>query len=40
MSTDPVPPRAGALRLGVPLLSNDQIFKDVLGLVLESATRT
>lgn len=31
---------ATALRLGVPLVSNDQIFKDVPGLVLESATRT
>lgn len=29
---------ATALRLGVPLVSNDQIFKDVPGLVLESAT--
>lgn len=29
-----------ALRLGVPLVSNDQIFKDVPGLVLESATGT
>lgn len=29
---------ATALRLGVPLVSNDQIFKDVPRLVLESAT--
>ena len=28
---------ATALRLGVPLVSNDQIFRDVPGLVLESA---
>ena len=31
---------ATALRLGVPLVSNDQIFKNVPGLVLESAART
>lgn len=31
---------ATALRLGVPLVSNDQIFKDAPGLVLESATLT
>ena len=31
---------ATALRLGVPLVSNDQIFKDVPGLVLETATVT
>lgn len=31
---------ATALRLGVPLVSNGQIFKDVPGLVLESATLT
>ena len=31
---------ATALRLGVPLVSNDQIFKDVPRLVLESATLT
>lgn len=31
---------ATALRLGVPLVSNDQIFKDVPRLMLESATRT
>ena len=31
---------ATALRPDVPLVSNDQIFKDVPGLVLESATLT
>ena len=31
---------ATALRLGVPLVSNDQIFKDVPGLLLESASVT
>lgn len=31
---------ATALRLGAPLVSNDRIFKDVPGLVLESATLT
>ena len=30
---------ATALRLGVPLVSNDQIFENVPGLVFESATR-
>jgi predicted nucleic acid-binding protein len=28
-----------AIRLGVPLVSNDKIFRDVPGLALESASR-
>lgn len=31
---------ATALRLGVPLVSDDQIFRDVPGLTLEAALRT